>query len=82
MGAQALSYCQLAAGRTDAVVCLKPSRPVDFATAQLVVRERGFAIELFDAPPIGACPLDLTARSRVVAAGNTELCRRIATALT
>jgi myo-inositol-1(or 4)-monophosphatase len=82
MGAQALSYCHLAAGRTDAVVCLKPSRPVDFAAAQLVVRERGFAIELFDAPPLGACPLDLTARSRVVAAGNTELCDRIARVLT
>jgi myo-inositol-1(or 4)-monophosphatase len=82
MGAQALSYCHLAAGRTDAVVCLKPSRPVDFAAAQLVVRERGFAIELFDAPPIGASPLDLKARSRVAAAGNTELCRLIATALT
>ena len=82
MGAQALSYCQLAAGRTDAVVCLKPSRPVDFAAAQLVVRERGFAIERFDAPPLGACPLDLTARSRVVAAGNTELCDRIAKVLT
>jgi myo-inositol-1(or 4)-monophosphatase len=81
MGAQALSYCHLAAGRTDAVVCLKPSRAVDFAAAQLVVRERGFAIELFDAPPMGASPLDLTARSRVVAAGNTELCRRIAAAL-
>ena len=82
MGAQALSYCHLAAGRTDAVVCLRPSRPVDFAAAQLIVRERGCAIELFDAPPIGASPLDLTARSRVVAAGNTELCRLIATALT
>jgi myo-inositol-1(or 4)-monophosphatase len=82
MGAQALTYCHLAAGRTDAVVCLKPARPVDFAAAQLVVRERGFAIELFDAPPIGACPLDLTARSRVVAAGNSDLCRMIATALT
>jgi myo-inositol-1(or 4)-monophosphatase len=82
MGAQALSYCHLAAGRTDAVVCLKPSRPVDFAAAQLIVRERGFAFELFDAPPLAASPLDLTARSRVVAAGNTELCRRIATALT
>jgi myo-inositol-1(or 4)-monophosphatase len=82
MGAQALTYCHMAAGRTDAVVCLKPSRPVDFAAAQLVVRERGFAIELFDAPPIGASPLDLTARSRVVAAGNEELCRRIAAALT
>jgi myo-inositol-1(or 4)-monophosphatase len=82
MGAQALSYCHLAAGRTDAVVCLRPSRAVDFAAAQLIVRERGFAIELFDAPPIGSAPLDLTARSRVVAAGNTELCRLIATALT
>jgi myo-inositol-1(or 4)-monophosphatase len=70
MGAQALSYC------------LKPSRAVDFAAAQLIVRERGFTIELFDAPPIDAAPLDLTARSRVVAAGNTELCRLIATALT
>ena len=82
MGAQALSYCQLAAGRTDAVVCLRPSRAVDFAAAQLIVRERGFAIELFDAPPMGAAPLDLKARSRVVAAGNTELCRLLATALT
>jgi len=82
MGAQALTYCHLAAGRTDAVVCLKPSRPVDFAAAQLVVRERGFAIELFDAPPIGASPLDLTARSRVVAARNNELCTQIAEALT
>jgi myo-inositol-1(or 4)-monophosphatase len=82
MGAQALTYCHLAAGRTDAVVCLKPSRPVDFAAAQLIVRERGLAIELFDAPPIGASPLDLTARSRVVAAGTTELCNRIAEVLT
>jgi len=81
MGAQAVTYCHLAAGRTDAVVCLKPSRPVDFAAAQLVVRERGFAIELFDDPPIGAAPLDLAARSRIVAAGNTELCRQIAEAL-
>jgi myo-inositol-1(or 4)-monophosphatase len=81
MGAQALSYCHLAAGRTDAVVCLKPSRAVDFAAAQLLVRERGFAIELFDAPPIAASPLDLTARSRVVAAGTIELCNRLAKAL-
>ena len=81
MGAQALTYCHLAAGRTDAVVCLKPSRPVDFAAAQLIVRECGFAIELFDAPPIGASPLDLAARSRVVAARNDEICRSIAAAL-
>ena len=59
MGAQALTYCHLAAGRTDAVVCLKPSRSVDFAAAQLLVRERGFAIELIDDPPLGKAPLDL-----------------------
>ena len=44
MGAQAITFCHLAAGRTDAVVCLKPSRRVDFAAAQLLVRERGFSI--------------------------------------
>jgi myo-inositol-1(or 4)-monophosphatase len=77
MGAQALTYCHLAAGRTDAVVCLKPSRAVDFAAAQLVVRERGFAIELVDDPPLGAAVLDLKARSRVVAARTSELARRI-----
>ena len=81
MGAQALTFCHLAAGRTDAVVCLKPSRPVDFAAAQLVVRERGLAIELVDDPPLGASPLDLTARSRIVAAANGAVVARIAAAL-
>jgi myo-inositol-1(or 4)-monophosphatase len=81
MGAQALTYCHLAAGRTDAVVCLKPSRAVDFAAAQLVVRERGFAIELVDDPPLGEAALDLRARSRVVAARTPELVRRIGQAL-
>ena len=81
MGAQALTYCHLAAGRTDAVVCLKPSRSVDFAASQLIVRERGFAIELIDEPPLEAAPLDLKARSRVVAAANDGLVRKVADAL-
>ena len=81
MGAQALTYCHLASGRTDAVVCLKPSRSVDFAAAQLVVRERGFAIELIDGPPLDEAPLDLKARSRVVAAANHDLLQLIADAL-
>ena len=81
MGAQALTYCHLASGRTDAVVCLKPSRSVDFAAAQLIVRERGFAIELIDDPPLERAPLDLKARSRVVAAANEGLIRSIADAL-
>jgi myo-inositol-1(or 4)-monophosphatase len=81
MGAQALTYCHLAAGRTDAVAVLRPSRAVDYAAGQLLVRERGFAIELPDDPPIGNAPLDLVGRSRVVAAGNAELCRTLSEAL-
>jgi myo-inositol-1(or 4)-monophosphatase len=81
MGALAISLCHLAAGRTDAVVSLKGARSVDIAAGGLLVRERGFAIELPEAPPFGAAPLDLERRSRVVAAGNEDLCRRVAQAL-
>jgi len=82
MGSLALSLCHLAAGRLDAVVSLKGARSVDIAAAQLLVREVGLAIELFDgSEPFGAAPLDLEPRSRVVAAGNRELCARIAGAL-
>jgi myo-inositol-1(or 4)-monophosphatase len=81
MGAQALTYCHMAAGRTDAVVCLKPSRSVDFAAAQLIVRERGCAIELVDDPPLDSARLDLVPRSRIVAAANSELIAAIAVAL-
>ena len=81
MGSLAVSLCHLAAGRVDGVVSLKPARSVDIAAAQLLVRERGFAVELPDAPPFGAAPLDLAARSRVAAAGTEQLCRRLAEAL-
>jgi myo-inositol-1(or 4)-monophosphatase len=81
MGALAISLCHLAAGRTDAVVSLKGARAVDIAAGQLLVRERGFSIELPEAPPFGAAPLDLIGRSRVVAAGNDKVCREVATAL-
>jgi myo-inositol-1(or 4)-monophosphatase len=82
MGSLAISLCHLAAGRVDGVVSLKPARSVDIAAAQLLVLERGFAVELPDAPPLAAAPLDLEGRSRVVAAGNDDLCARLATALT
>jgi myo-inositol-1(or 4)-monophosphatase len=81
MGSLALSLCHLAAGRLDGVVSLKPARSVDIAAAQLLVRECGLAIELPDDPPFGAAPLDLEGRSRVVAAGTTDACRRLTTAL-
>ena len=81
MGSLAITLCHLAAGRVDGVVSLKAARSVDIAAAQLLVRERGLAIELPDAPPFGAAPLDLAGRSRVAAAGTEELCRRLAEAL-
>ena len=74
MGSLALSLCHLAAGRVDAVCSLKPARSIDIAAAQLLVRERGYAIELFEDPPFAAAPLDLEGRSRVVAAATDALC--------
>ena len=81
MGSLALSLCHLAAGRVDAVCSLKPARSVDIAAAQLLVRECGLAIELFEDPPFAAAPLDLVTRSRVAAAGSPELVAELAAAL-
>jgi myo-inositol-1(or 4)-monophosphatase len=81
MGAQAITFCHLAAGRTDAVVCLRPSRTVDFAASQLLIRERGFAIHAIDGPEFGTIPLDLEPRSRICAAGTEELALQIAAAV-
>jgi myo-inositol-1(or 4)-monophosphatase len=81
MGSLALSLCHLAAGRVDAVCSLKGARSVDIAAAQLVVRERGLAIDLPEAPPFGAAPLDIEGRSRCVAAASPEVCERLFAAL-
>ncbi len=82
MGSLALSLCHLAAGRLDGVCSLKGARSVDIAAAQLLVRELGIAIDLFDVEtPFGEAPLDLEGRSRVAAAGSEALVRRIAAAL-
>ena len=81
MGSLALALCNLAQGRLDAVCSLKAARAVDVAAAQLLVRERGLAIELVESPPFLEAPLDLEARSRVVAAGTPELCEKLAAAL-
>ena len=81
MGSLALSLCHLAAGRVDAVCSLKAARAVDIAAAQLLVHERGLAIELPEAPPFGEAPLDTEGLSRVVAAGTPELCKELFAAL-
>jgi myo-inositol-1(or 4)-monophosphatase len=82
MGSTALSLCHLAAGRVDGVCTLKPTRSVDIAAGQLLCRETGLALELFDSPaPFNAAPLDLEGRSRLAAAGTSDMCKQIARAL-
>jgi myo-inositol-1(or 4)-monophosphatase len=82
LGSLALSLCFLAAGRLDGVCSLKGARSVDIAAAQLLVRELGLAIDLFDVEePFEAAPLDLEGRSRVAAAGTPELVAQLAAAL-
>jgi myo-inositol-1(or 4)-monophosphatase len=78
MGSLALSLCNLAAGRVDAVCSLKEARAVDIAAAQLLLREVGLPIVLADATPFDAAPLDTVGRSQVAASGTQELCERLA----
>ena len=83
MGSLALSLCYLAAGRFDAVCSLKPYRSVDVAAGQLLVRECGLSLANADGPAgsFEDAPLDLLPRSRIVAAGNDEVCRVVVNAL-
>ena len=78
MGSLALSLCNLAAGRVDAVCSLKEARAVDIAAAQLLLREVGMPIMFVDAAPFEIGPLDTAARSPVAAAGTQEVCERLA----
>jgi myo-inositol-1(or 4)-monophosphatase len=78
LGSLALSLCQLAAGRVDAVCSLRDARAVDIAAAQLVVRECGIPISFADAGPWDVAPLNTAPRSLVVAAPTEELRDRLA----
>jgi myo-inositol-1(or 4)-monophosphatase len=81
MGSLALSLCHLAAGRVDAVCSLRPARSVDIAAGQLIVGESGGFVDLIDAAPIDAAPLDLEGRSRIVAARSLGHYEQVAAAL-
>jgi myo-inositol-1(or 4)-monophosphatase len=78
-GSMADSLCQLAAGRVDGMATLGPSRSVDVAAAQLIVRESGglVAFTSYDDPL--AAPLDLDARSPIVAARTAAALAELAT---
>jgi myo-inositol-1(or 4)-monophosphatase len=68
MGSVAITACQVAAARLDGMVTLKPTRAVDAAAAQLIVREAGGHVAFpACAEPLGA-PLDLAPHSPLVAA--------------
>ncbi len=82
MGSLALSLCQLAAGRVDAVCSLREVRAVDTAAAQLLIREVGLSIGYADAGPWEAAPLDLLPRGVLVAAATEELKDRLGAILT
>jgi myo-inositol-1(or 4)-monophosphatase len=77
-GSLALSLCQLAAGRIDAVCSLREARAVDTAAAQLVIKEVGLSIGYADAQSWEASPLDTAHRALVVAAATDELRDRLA----
>jgi myo-inositol-1(or 4)-monophosphatase len=77
-GSLALSLCQLAAGRLDAVCSLREARAVDTAAAQLLIKEVGLSIGYVDKGSWEASPLDTAHRSLVVAAATDESRDRLA----
>ena len=81
MGSCALSLCHFAAGRVDAVCSLRPIRSVDIAAAQLLAAEQHLPVLLTDGRPIEQAPLDLTYRSRVVAAASLDTCEHLSRTL-
>jgi myo-inositol-1(or 4)-monophosphatase len=72
IGAIAVSLCQVAAGRFDAMASLKRCRAVDAAAAQLIVREAGGLLEFIAYDDPLAAPLDLEPHSPVIAARTPE----------
>ena len=76
IGAIAVSLCQVAAARFDAMASLKRCRAVDAAAAQLIVREAGGQVAFIAYDDPLAAPLDLEPRSPVIAARTRRRPRR------
>jgi myo-inositol-1(or 4)-monophosphatase len=68
MGAIAVTLCQVAAARMDAMCTLRGCRAVDAAAAQLIVREAGGVVAFVGFDPELAAPLDLEPHSPLIAA--------------
>jgi myo-inositol-1(or 4)-monophosphatase len=78
IGAIAVSLCQVAAARFDAMASLKRCRAVDAAAAQLIVREAGGLVAFIAYDDPLAAPLDLEPRSPVIAARTPEGLKAVA----
>jgi myo-inositol-1(or 4)-monophosphatase len=83
LGAIAVTLCQVAAARLDGMVSLRDCRAFDAAAGQLIVREAGGCVAFprcaSDGDPDGlAAPLDVVARSPVVAARSAQALRELA----
>jgi myo-inositol-1(or 4)-monophosphatase len=72
IGAIAVTLCQVAAARLDGMVSLLNCRAVDAAAAQLIVREAGGFVAFPRCVDPLSAPLDVAARSPVVAARSAE----------
>jgi len=72
IGAIAVTLCQVAAARLDGMASLLNCRAVDAAAAQLIVREGGGHVAFPRCDEPLAAPLDVAARSPVVAARSAE----------
>ncbi|HEX4804578.1 MAG TPA: inositol monophosphatase family protein [Conexibacter sp.] len=72
IGAIAVTLCQVAAARLDGMASLLNCRAVDAAAAQLIVREAGGHVAFPKCDEPLAAPLDVAARSPVVAARSAE----------
>ncbi|HVE67996.1 MAG TPA: inositol monophosphatase family protein [Solirubrobacteraceae bacterium] len=72
LGSIAVTLCQVAAARLDAMITLRRTRAVDAAAGQLIVREAGGHVAFPGFPdPLGA-PLDVAPHSPLVAARSPE----------
>jgi len=72
IGAIAVTLCQVAAARLDGMVSLLNCRAVDAAAAQLIVREAGGFVSFPRCDEPLSAPLDVAARSPVVAARSAD----------
>lgn len=77
IGSIAISLCQVAAGRLDGMLSLRPCRSVDAAAAKLVVSEAGGRVAFPGCAETLGVPLDLVPHSAVVAAADEEALRQL-----